>query len=117
MTKPRRLKGRPALLAARIVSFMRGYSAQPGSPACTTRTLRQALPDVPRSSLMAALAALHRRAGMQSRLVPGTGVHEYCLGSQAFTRWRIGSAEDGYACARVETLMTLALHDAGRGTN
>ncbi|WP_041769513.1 hypothetical protein [Ectopseudomonas mendocina] len=117
MTKSRRLKGRPALLAARIVAFMRGYSAQPGSPVCTTRTLRQALPDAPRSSLMAALTALHRRAGLQSRVIPGTSVREYCLGSQAYNRWRIGSPEDGYSCARVETMMTLALHDAERGTS
>ncbi|MNJ50778.1 hypothetical protein D3C77_460650 [compost metagenome] len=113
MSNNTQLQGRPALLAARIVRFMRLNFTQSAPQPITTTVLRKAFPDVPRSSLMNAIAALIRRAGLQTRYLPGTHIREYCPGSQAFNVWRMLDREQQGRHAWTEARLLDALNERG----
>ncbi|MCY1288270.1 hypothetical protein D9M68_571240 [compost metagenome] len=100
------IKGRPPRVAAGIITVMRRYAYPNGSKRTpvTVSVLRSApeLKDVPKVSVMHALRSLRSNYGMQSRCIPGTRIHEYCLGSRAFALWGIGDVEQDRQCARLE---------------
>lgn len=113
MTHSSQLQGRPALTAARIIRFMRLNYALPAPKPITTTVLREAFPEVPRSSLMNAIAALIRRAGLQARYLPGTHIREFCPGSQAFNAWRMLDREQQGRHAWTEARLLDALNERG----
>lgn len=110
MANATKLRGRKPLVAAQIVRVMRRYLHR--SEPVTTTVLRKELPGVPRLSLLHAISALQKRAGLQHRYLPDSGLREFCLGSRAGIAWGLSvTPEQVRHSTTVENTMLLMLAD------